>query len=1102
MAKKKRLPMNFEYGSQGLPGTQKTTFDEIFKGQRRSTLRKTGTHGLKVGDVVEVIAANPRRIGEVKITGIRSVDPSMASELSKTERWKPEFIKNYISKGSFEQISYEPLETSRSKPTALTGTMAEKDDFLKLVENQLELEKSGAPKKSTGPFDLTKYSYKPVQKRNTPVQNRRLIGDFVSPLKKPFDTDILVDQTLKPLKYKTLTGDKEEMSGIRRDSGPVKSKSKKISHKRYIDQNKINVIKAFLSQQIESVSEKVSESTGPSFVYSRDPYGQIMTNKEGKPIKRLLGGSVWEHGRGKFELREKGEFAAYDAWGEQKKSVKNPANASNWVWVPDAGGEVPFSYSMSSTTSQSGEIKHTPWEKIEGFFSEALKKSKERGYHLFQTSKLKKHSKTGKSFDRDIVVSHEAFQEIIKNEVVPMLFAKAKDSSSKFSFGNIDMNTPRKRLEKMQGQVVLGEGGSTLTDDIRSTEVRFGEARGSDDISFDEKVKLGQTGWGEASTHIKGEGFEAGKHRTGSDISEVMHHGKGSLGSGIEFGSTGPQENLPNIVPSEPKHRVIEGQNKKIKAQHILPATKKLPEERLDTTVSKEVLDLPVKETLQSLNEGLKELTSVQHVKAASATGPDPVDINLIHQYTTDDFVGLDENQTVQEEMEQIRQQYNNIVKEHDLGSKAWYQETTKLLQKHQGAQVEQLKKIDPILAYMVSGGSQTQKAIQEYYDSGGSAKNKKLPAIKMRVEGEKAVTVEPSSKAPFPSIQESKKLSVQRTTNPHLHGRELPAWHKTEKEIEKTGQKKAIAKYLSYWGGINKMAEEHLASKGIMSEFVTGPEPVGSVTTQVKDILKASKHPALLKSGDKITTPSEAIVAPEAETIVPQKTTSITVDGKSHVLTHNTNIKPGPRSTQLTLGIDPGEVPEIVSNKPSQITEYPSIAHDPKRPLQDQLDMRKPPSVVSGDVDTKNAFPVKQQGTLDIELVKSKTATALTGDETWMTRQEKLRMAANEGISKVGSSASKVLTSPKLGTLSFGLGVMSTPLQWGLAYKQVQDLNQQEADTHAFADDDPLNPRPVTEEDWKTQFWHRMSGGLTPSVNQLRWQRRIDPGTGVRPDA
>ena len=215
--------------------------------------------------------------------------------------------------------------------------MAKKDDFLRSVENQLELKKSGiAPKKNTEPFDLTKYAYRPVQKRNQPVQNRRIIGEFAGPLKKPFDTDILVDQNLEPIKYSNLTGDIKEMSGVQSDSGPVKTGSKKVAHKRYIDQNKIEVIKAFLSQQIEAVSAEVSESTGPSFVYKRDKKGNLILNKKGQPIKDLLGGHVWEHGRGRFELREKGEFAAYHPWGEQKKSVKNPANASNWVWVPDA----------------------------------------------------------------------------------------------------------------------------------------------------------------------------------------------------------------------------------------------------------------------------------------------------------------------------------------------------------------------------------------------------------------------------------------------------------------------------------------------------------------------------------------------------------------------------------------------------------------------------------------------------------------------------------------------------------------------------------------------------------------------------------------------
>lgn len=931
--------------------------------------------------------------------------------------------------------------------------MAEKDDFLRSVENQLELKKSGiAPKKNTEPFDLTKYAYRPVQKRNQPVQNRRVIGDFAGPLKKPFDTDILVDQNLEPIKYKTLTGDIKEMSGHQAESGPVKSGSKKVGQKRYIDQNKIDVIKAFLSQQIEAVSAQVSESTGPSFVYERDKEGNLITNKKGQPIKRLLGGHVWEHGRGKFELREKGEFAAYDAWGEQKKSVKNPANASNWVWVPDAAGEVPYSYSMSSTTSQSGEIKHTPWEKVEGFFSEALKKSEERGYHLFQTSKLKKHSKTGKSFDRDIVVSHEAFKEIIQNEVVPMLFAKEKDTSSKFSFGNIDMNTPRKRLEKMQGQVVLGEGGSTLTEDIRSTEFRFGEARGSDDLSFDEKVGLGQTGWGEASTDIKGEGFEIGKHKTGQDVSDS------NISKGI----------LPDKDP--------------LLGKELERAKHKQPYFQLDedpSYLSSMEID-PKKDAAKQLLHGvlmdevLEEARKTQHVQAGSATG-DTVDIHRIHQYTTDDFVGLDENQTVQEEMEEIRKQYNNIIKEHDLGGKAWYQETTKLLQKHQAAEVAQLRKIDPILAHLVLRGAQTQKAIQEPLDSGVTAKDKKLPGIKMRVEGEKAIPVEPSSKVPFPSIQQSKKLSVQRDRNPHLHARELPAWHKTEKEAEVSAQKKSME------GSSRWHVLDYFTSKGLISEFVSGPEPEVNLKEWIKESPLAGK-----KSGI-----GEQIVAPEAETIVPQKTTSVTVDGKSHVLTHNVNIHPGPRSTQLTLGIDPGEVPEIVSNKPQQITEYPSIAHDPNRPLQDQLDMRKAPTVVSGEVDTKGAFPFQQQASLfEGETIDMKQSR-LTGD--WMTRQEQLRR---------GEQALHGKINPKLGVFGFGLGLTSSVLSPMVAYKDVERLNQQEADTHAFGDDEPLNPRPVTEQDFQQQFWSRLTMGIIPSVQQLRWQRQIDPGAGISPDA
>ena len=105
---KKQLPMNFEYGSSGLPGTQKTTFDEIFKGERRSTLRSY-SHGLNIGDIVEVVGKQGQK-GDVKITGIRDVDASMAEEISKTERWTPDYIEKRLSGGKkTQQIFYEPV---------------------------------------------------------------------------------------------------------------------------------------------------------------------------------------------------------------------------------------------------------------------------------------------------------------------------------------------------------------------------------------------------------------------------------------------------------------------------------------------------------------------------------------------------------------------------------------------------------------------------------------------------------------------------------------------------------------------------------------------------------------------------------------------------------------------------------------------------------------------------------------------------------------------------------------------------------------------------------------------------------------------------------
>ena len=132
MAKKKIIPMNFSYGKHGLPGTKATTFQEIFEGKRRSTLRKAGTHGLKIGDLADV-KDKSGNIGEVKVTGVRKVDVSMADELSKTERWTPSFIKDYIKSGNWEQVSYEPTSKPISTKSAITKT-SKSTDTAKYIE--------------------------------------------------------------------------------------------------------------------------------------------------------------------------------------------------------------------------------------------------------------------------------------------------------------------------------------------------------------------------------------------------------------------------------------------------------------------------------------------------------------------------------------------------------------------------------------------------------------------------------------------------------------------------------------------------------------------------------------------------------------------------------------------------------------------------------------------------------------------------------------------------------------------------------------------------------------------------------------------------------
>jgi hypothetical protein len=113
-----RMPMNFSYtqrgpsgwGFYGLPGTPATTMDAIIEGQRTSTLRKGLAGALQPGNQV-LFHDNRGREQPVIVTGRRMVDPSMAMELSQTERWTPEFLdwymrRNGLEGGRMEQLLY------------------------------------------------------------------------------------------------------------------------------------------------------------------------------------------------------------------------------------------------------------------------------------------------------------------------------------------------------------------------------------------------------------------------------------------------------------------------------------------------------------------------------------------------------------------------------------------------------------------------------------------------------------------------------------------------------------------------------------------------------------------------------------------------------------------------------------------------------------------------------------------------------------------------------------------------------------------------------------------------------------------------------------
>ena len=1115
---KKRLPMNFEFGNQGLPGTQKTTFDEIFKGKRRSTLRSYD-HGLNVGDIVEVISANPRRIGEVKITGIRDVDASMAEEISKTERWTPDYIKKRLSGGKkTQQIFYEPTKSpeTTSQKTKLTGkksddlwnkSFSEHNEVLesanKLKEGTTKLSGGEKRQKDTSPLNLRKLLYKGGEDRKTPAENRelqRMIGEEgtgahgsfselldLGPddqkkitsniLKKTWDTgnvfaDIVKQELSPEIEASQYYQAKKDPQG--KIIEPAKRTKMSLNPPRYIYQDKIDVIKAFLSHRIDQVSAEVAEQTGPSFNYQRESYpdGPVLLNKKGpnkgKPKKNLLKHFVYEHGTGHFEPREK--------FTKQGKQV-------DWVWVPGnkATDEYPTAFSMRPSTDDQGHSKQTPWEKVEGLFSDMLTASKERGYHVFKTSAPDFiNPKTKKAFDRDIIISHEALESIVKEHVPKMLFAKNKSSLSKFSFGNIDYDTPRKRLEGMAGEtVLLDQGGVVREDDPRTTGFRYGVARGSDDLQFDERTKLVNTAWGAASENIRSEGHEPGVHKSGQDISE----GALSRGTGVPPGYIGR---------GGPEYTTTRNLDKQL----LLPV---MEEVSFTDTMKIDPKKDAAKQLLHGvlMNEVLEEADKIQKVQAASATGWDnEVDISKVHQFWTNDFVEQDANMTVQEELAELRTQYNNMIKEIPEENQALYQETRQVLQNIDEAYQADVAEKSYVVARAKQLKSQIDKKIKNTAGSQGiSPKDKKLSAITLKLKDQPKIIAEESSKVSFGESHDALKLHEKRMSG-GLYQLGTPESDKIEAEVLRTGRKKDVAKYLSYWGGINKMAEDHLASKGLLSEFVTGPEPAPA---SIQRQLTLFEPNVMSKALEAKVAPSEPIVAPEAEKIVPQKTTSVTVDGKSHVLTHNVNIHPGQRSTQLTLvsekglKLEPGEVPDVKAK-----VKYPLVG------IQDQLENVKPASVTEltdPQAELKSGKTVKYQRQYPlalsqepIELVKSKTATALTGDETWMTRQQRLRTAANEGISKVGSSVS-----PKLGTLAFGLSLVQAPIQWGLAYRSVQRQNEQEA-LYGLGTDGATGPEPswgnlgapVSDEDWKNEFWHRMTGGATPSAHMINWQRNL----------
>lgn len=135
-----KIPMNFKYGEgEALPGTQPTTFDEIFKGSRTSTLRKVGqvSNRVKPGTIVEVVG-DKGRTGLVEITGRRPVVRADAEALSETERWTPEFLRKYMASGKWEQITYKPVDHSSAQLNDAQNFVDNTPYILEQIEVALE----------------------------------------------------------------------------------------------------------------------------------------------------------------------------------------------------------------------------------------------------------------------------------------------------------------------------------------------------------------------------------------------------------------------------------------------------------------------------------------------------------------------------------------------------------------------------------------------------------------------------------------------------------------------------------------------------------------------------------------------------------------------------------------------------------------------------------------------------------------------------------------------------------------------------------------------------------------------------------------------------